>query len=191
MVDTLASQDAAQTPAETPVIEPAVDIEAVTAQVRQALAAENEERVKGFQRALADKDKEIRNLKTATLSDDERSALAVQEAERERDEARREASLLKLRAQYAPEVVTAFEALTSLNTPEEQVAFIANLRAPSTPAAPAPEPDADLDVRDATPARPAATSQTIQGTPASDGSGRVWNGETGEAYLRKISVWGQ
>lgn len=128
---------------ETPAT-PAFDPEAFKAQLLAEWEAKTNERISGvqssFQKALNEKDAEIRELKTASLSEDEREQLADQEAQQEIEELRYKAWLYEDAAKRFPNAVPHIQKL--FETKGDLPAFAEYLESAlhPTPATPEPEP---------------------------------------------------
>lgn len=162
MPETLADQGspAPETPAsETPAPVASPDIEKLRADLSAEFEKKMQDRVTGFQRLLSEREQELRELKTAGLSEEEREQLARQESEDRVAALERENELLKLSRVY-PEEAPLFEQLLAAPTAKDQLEFLrklkADLKAASTPAAPAneaEEPDIP-DVISTNPMRP-------------------------------------
>lgn len=167
------------------------DIEALMSQV-----AEREARIKGFQTALNRKDeerkkleREIEELKTAGLSDDERAQLRDEKLKAENERLRQENELLKLSSDYGDEMPY-FQKLLSASSAQEQLEVMRELRAgiknaqASAPAAPAGNEGNVPDVLPNNP--PRASDQGYialpDGTPMSE--------QMADAILRRIPAGG-
>lgn len=127
---------------------------AVTGNDIESVRREFEERFKGLQRVIAEKDQalEARNaelfqLKTASLSEDERAQLEVARIKEENDRLAREVELMKLAQTYGEELPI-FQQLLSAESAEDQLKVLRAIRsaqaANSQPTGAAP----DVDVPD-------------------------------------------
>lgn len=127
---------------------PAFDIESVKAEI----AAEFEERAKGFQRLLAGRDQslealreELEQFKTAGLSEDEREQLALRKKDSRIQELEAKLELNALAGQYGTEMPY-FERLLAGESAEEQLKVMrefAQTLAPQPPPAAPAEPEYD------------------------------------------------
>ena len=120
-----------------------------------------EERVKGFQRMVSEKDQTIadlqRELKTTSMSEEEREQLAAKERDEEREQLALENQLLKLGQQYPNEVAIVQKMLAGQSV-EDYVAALHEAMKPATPATPEPEQQvSDVD-RNNPPATPTSAS---------------------------------
>lgn len=135
-----------------------MDIEARLA----ALEAGYEERIKGFQRLLANRDqeksaleRELKELKTADLSEDERVQLTLAELQEEKDRLETELELVKLGSKYQDEMPL-YQKLLGAQTAEEQLEFLRSLRSSgAAPAGKAPAESSDLDLNNPRQSAPA------------------------------------
>jgi hypothetical protein len=147
-VDDLAGLTAAtEAPAETPPAESPVDIEARLAEVQRQF----DERMKGFQRLIAEKDRaietarqEAREAKLAGMSQAEIEEMEREEEESENDRLKAEIAILRLQQDY-PDEVPLFRQILDAPSPEEQLKLIRQLRAAASSAqTPAPEPEPEI-----------------------------------------------
>lgn len=106
-----------------------------------------EERIKGFQTALNRKDeerrrleREVEELKTAGLSDDERAQLRDEKLKAENERLRQENELLKLSSDYGDEMPY-FQKLLAASSAQEQLEVMRALRAGVKPQAPEAQGD--------------------------------------------------
>lgn len=120
MTDALATQGGDTTSAPSaPVTAPAPEIE--------RLRTEYEDRIKGFQRlvserdsALADLQRKVADIELDRLPEDDRAKALARRAEEEVARLRSENELLRLRSEF-PDEVPAFEKLLKAATPKEQL----------------------------------------------------------------------
>lgn len=148
MTDPLAGQVPEGASAETPPAAPPSDIEARLAQMKQELEQQFEERAKGFQRALNEKEtalqkaqREAQELRMSTMSEDEKAEAQWQQMETEVERLKRENALLQLAGEY-PEEMPEFQKILNASSPKEQLDLIRALRkaqqaTPTPPATPA------------------------------------------------------
>lgn len=101
----------------------------------ESVRREFEERFKGLQRVIAEKDqaleatnKELYQLKTAGLSDDERAQLETTRLREQLDQLAKENELMKLAQSYGEEIPL-FQKLLGAETAEEQLRLIREIRA--------------------------------------------------------------
>jgi hypothetical protein len=166
------------------------DLESIRAELQLSLRADMEaqfqERAAGFQRALAEKDAELRALKTAGLSEDEREQLARQENESAIEVLRRENELLKLAREF-PDEMPLFERVLNAPTAKAQLEAFRVLRAELSPKAPAPVAEPELEVPDILSSNPPRqTGPTLpDGTAMSDAlADRLLGSASGGALRR-------
>lgn len=153
MPDPLAGQGGTDASADAPVLT-AADIEKIKAE----MTASFEERFKGMQRLVAERDDllaaraaELEELKTAGLSDEEREQLEESKKDREIATLRSQLELQALAGEYGSEMPY-FERLLKAPTAEDQLKAMREFaqsfapKAPVTPAAGEPEiPEVDLN----------------------------------------------
>ncbi len=176
MSDTTDAPAATEPPAST-----AFDPTAFEARITSLM----DERVKGFQRAISEKDQTIadlqRQLKTASMSEEEREQLAVQERQEADEALRLENALLKLGQQgYAREV----EIVQKMLQGDSVEAYVTALREAFEAVQPSKEPEqevSDVD-RNNPPAMPVAASAGADMITLPDGS--VITREQGLALLK-------
>jgi Skp family chaperone for outer membrane proteins len=172
-------------PADTPPATPAVDIEVKIAEVRQQLSSEFEDRIKGFQRLVSDKEKEAKRLqdelkeaRMSGMTQDEKEALEWEQMQQENAQLKARMALLELQRDY-PDEVPLFEQMLAASSPKDQLEMLRKLRsAQANPAAPATPPTTPADGGVAPPvdpnnprsALPVATpgSPSVNGVPMTD-----------------------
>jgi len=183
MPDPLAGQDGSDASADAPVTLTAADIEKVKAE----LQAEFEDRAKGFQRLISERDdklaahaRELEELKTSGLSEDEREQLAQDKLRLENEALRGRLELSELAGQYGDEMPF-YQRLLSGKTAEEQLKVLRELR---TPAAPEVEVEKTAEIPDTDPNRPMRTP--MEGTILADGS--VMNDTIADRILNSVPV---
>jgi len=142
-----------QAPPADPPVTPAFDPK----ELETRFASLVEERVKGFQRIVQERDDRLaeleRQLKTASMSEEEREQLAVKEKDEEREQLALENQLLKLGQQYPNEVAIVQKMLAGESV-TDYVAALHEALKPATPATPEPEQEvSDVD-RNNPPATP-------------------------------------
>ena len=131
-----------------------VDVESMVA---SKLTEWEEKRIKPLQREISERDEMIRQLKTASMSEDERAQLQIEEQERERQEFETQRWLFQ-KAQENPQVAGLLEKFIGLEDPDEQFALLVKAFTPATPAATPAEPDESGQVPDIDPNNPAPKS---------------------------------
>jgi len=151
MPDELAALIAAGAPAEaaTP-SEPATPAQPATTGIETQGASDWEDRFKGLQRVVSEKDralsdlqKQVEELRLSSLSEDERDAYARQREADEIAALRAENELLRLASN--PKYASVYEPFTKLlkaRSAEEQLEYMTTLLAPKAPTEPAREPEA-------------------------------------------------
>lgn len=124
MPDGLATQDGDTAPASAP---------ATASPEIEKLRAEYEDRFKGMQRLLSDRERTLADLQRrqsdfelASLPEHERATAMSRRAEEELARLRAENELLKLRTEF-PDEVPAFEKLLKATTPKEQLEVLREL----------------------------------------------------------------
>ena len=155
---------ATDAPASTPAFDPAA--------FETKIASLIEERVKGFQRIVSEKDQSIadlqRQLKTASMSEEEREQLAVKEEQDRIEALALENELLKLGQQYPTEVGIVQKMLAGQSVQD----YVAALHEALASKAPEKEPEqevSDVD-RNNPPATPVTRSAGADMISLPDGS---------------------
>lgn len=133
MPDTFAGQGAAAASSTEPG-QAATGIEDATARLKSELEAQFEERIKGFQRVIGSKDerlsaleKELRQLKTASLTPEELEELQVQEKDQRIADLESRLELQGLASQF-PDEMPHFQRLLDAETAEDQLKVLRELR---------------------------------------------------------------
>jgi hypothetical protein len=132
--------------------EGAPDIEKIRQEAMAAATAAAEERFKGFQRVIAEKDTALQRLqreyeeaKLSVLSEEEREAELARRSDQELDRLRAENELLKLMPDY-PDELPVFQRLLAAPDAKTQLELLRELRKPlttaNTPAGGSNEPPA-------------------------------------------------
>jgi TolA-binding protein len=145
-----------------------LSIEEVKAQLITELEAKFEDRVKGFQRVIGSKDermqaleKELRQLKTASLTPEELAELSEQEKDQRIAELENKLELQALAGQF-PDEMPYFQRLLEATSAEDQLQVFREYRQTLTPKpAEAPEGDPtadDFEVPEVDPNNPRRTS---------------------------------
>lgn len=172
---------------EAPAAAPAApaDVEQI---VSQRLAEWEEKRIKPLQKLVSERDQVIQQLKTATMSEEEREQQRIEEEQRRIADLETENWLLK-QAQRNPTAVELFQKVLSAEDPEAQFALfeeIANrLNTPATPPAPTPEPEPSETVPDIDPNNPAPAPSDFATLP----DGTPINRTLAEEFFRKLGSW--
>lgn len=169
------------TPAPEAPATPAFDPKAFETQITSLI----EDRVKGFQRMVSDKDQTIadlqRQLKTASMSEEEREQLVAQERSDREEQLALENELLKLGQQYPTEVGIVQKMLAGQSV-TDYVAALHEALKPATPPTPEPEQEvSDVD-RNNPPATPLTSGSTADMITLPDG--RVITREQGIELLK-------
>ena len=155
--------------------------------------AQFEERIKGFQRLIADKETraqalehELSQLKTAGLSPEEREQLEIEQVKAENARLQAQLDLKNLASQYADEVPF-FERLLAAPSAEEQLQvmreYATTLKAPQTPAPVAPVAPAEPAIPEVDLNRP-YRRETYSGQRLADGT--VMNDELADRLLAAV-----
>ena len=152
-------------PAEAPATE-ALDIEKIKQEAIAAASAAFEDRIKGFQRLMAERDNAITNLsrqleeaRLSTLGEEEREAELARREQAEVERLRAENELLKLMPDF-PDELPLFQRLLAAPDAKTQLELIRELRKAAAPANPAPV-DPGLNPAPVDPNNPA--SDTLAG----------------------------
>lgn len=120
----------------------APDIEKIRQEAIAAAEAAFNERAKGFQRLIAERESALRETqrqleeaRLASLSDDEREAEVQRRSDQELERLRAENELLKLMPDY-PDELPVFQRLLAAPDAKTQLELLRELRAPKAPANP-------------------------------------------------------
>lgn len=167
------------TPAEAPVTPAVPDIE--------KMRLEMDERIKGFQRLVSERDAELARLRQAdeerriaTLPEDERLAYEQSRYQKEVDRLRMENEVLQAALKY-PTTFPKYDALMKAKTAEEQIALLASWESPVAPPSPA----------DAEPPAPAPVDKNnpAQGKSKTVVDGFEMDDNIATSLLKSIKVW--
>lgn len=143
-------EDAAPAVTPTPPASPApVDVESIVA---TRLREWEEKRITPLQTLLNEKNEEIKRLKTASMSEEQREQLEIEERERERQQFETERWLFQ-KSRENPQVAGVLEKFLSLDDPDEQFALLVQAMTPAAPT-PTPTPEASDQVPDVDPNNP-------------------------------------
>lgn len=175
----------------TPPAPAPVDAETLRAELRAEFEAAMNKRVSGlqstYQEQINEREAEIRRLKTATMSEDEREQARIEEEESRIRSLETENWLLKQSSQH-PDAVTAFQRLLSAEDNEAQLAVLVEIlsaRQPAAPAVPA-APEAETLVPDIDPNNPARA--VAPGTPIGPG-GQIMDKAFRHSFLKNLTEW--
>jgi len=146
---------------------------------RQEIVAEinkaNDERFGGFQKLLAKRDKAITDLSTGlnelksrTLSDDEREELTDKALQDQLAAAQAENEILRLSREYPAEVVSDFEALLGADSAKDQLELLKKLRLGESKETPAQNPAPETPKGIGSPAVQPASSEVDPNNPPAD-----------------------
>lgn len=185
--------DTTDAPATPTQATPAAETPATTAfdptAFEQRIASLMEERVKGFQRIVQERDDRLadleRQLKTASMSEEEREQLAAKEKQEADEALRLENELLKLGQQYPDEVAVVQKMLAGQSVTDYVTALHEAMKATK---APTPEPEqavSDVD-RNNPPATP-ISAQAAEGMIRLP-DGRLITREQGVELLKQAST---
>lgn len=142
-----------------PVSPAPVDVESIVA---TKLNEWEESRIKPLQREISQRDETIRQLKTASMSEEQREQQRIEDEQREREAFETERWLFQKSRENA-EAASALEKFLSLDDPDEQWAVWSAAFAPKTPVDPAPEPSEqvpDIDPNNPAPKVPLGQAAT-------------------------------
>jgi hypothetical protein len=163
-------------------VAPAFDVAKIKSELVAAIDTKMNERIAGiqssFQSQINERDQTIRELKLASLSEDERETVAEQEGEEYVAELERKVQLAELAEKY-PDVVPHFKKLLASKTPEEQAEYLNSLLHPQ-----APEPEPEQQVPDVDPNNPAPTASASTGQRLPDGT--PLTPEFAEQFLKSL-----
>ncbi len=169
------------TPAQTPVApanpeQGSLDFEKFKTELMGEVTKALDTRFSGFQSIIDKRDTEskkqwkayqetLNELKSRTLSDEEREQLEAKAGSQELEALRMENELLKMKDEYGPEIVSTFERLLSAETPRDQLEIMKAFRSPNEqPQQPATQPESP-----ATPSAPVDPNNPVSEAPV-DGS---------------------
>lgn len=168
------------------------DVESIVserlAKAQEEWEAKVNERITGFQRLVSERDEQIKQLKTASMSEEDRAQLEIEEQERERAAFETERWLFN-KAKENSTAAEMFQKVLNTEDPEEQWAIFVDIasRLASPAPAPAPQPEPAEQVSDIDRNNPAP--QIANGTPVL-ADGTVLDKAFRENYLRNLgSVW--
>lgn len=167
-----------------------VDAEALRAELRAELETQLNKRVSGlqstYQEQINAREAEIRRLKTATMSEDEREQARIEEEQAEIQSLQTENWLLKQSSKY-PEAVSAFQRILDAGDNETQLAVLVELLSARQPTTPAPAtPEADSLVPDIDPNNPV---RVVPPGTAIGSQGQVLDKAFRHNYLKNLSEW--
>jgi hypothetical protein len=161
--------------------------------VKAELSAEFEKRLTGFQRLVSKKDealeaamREIEELKTAGLSEDEREQLQVTKMREENQRLQAQNELLRLGGEYG-DVMPYFERLLAGSSAKEQLEVMREFASLKAQAQGEPDPDPDPEIPDIDLNRP--MRQPVQGVVLPDGT--VMNDELADRILGSVPIQAQ
>lgn len=178
------TQPESQAPAEetSPAAAPAFDVEKIKSELVAALDTKMNERIAGiqstYQSQINERDQEIRELKLATLSEDEREEVAEQEGEEYVAALEQQVRLAELAEKY-PDVIPHFKKLLMSQTDEEQAEYLNSLLHPQ-----ATQPEPEQQVPEVDPNNPAPTSSPLTGYRMPDGT--PLTPEFAEQFLKSL-----
>lgn len=150
----------AEAPAQTAPATPAFDPEAFKASLLAEWEAKTNERISGvqssFQKLLNEREEEIRQLKTASMSEDEREQLAEQEAAEYVEQLERQVWLANEASKKYPKAAAHIQKLFEAGG--DVAAYAEYLESVLNPAPATPEPDPAEQVPDVDPNNPPRTT---------------------------------
>lgn len=183
MPEVLAGQEPEGASAENPPVLSADDIEA-------RLTQKFDERIKGFQRVIAEKDaaveaarREAQELRMSGMSEDEKAEVEWQELESQVSKLQAENALLALQSEY-PDEMPVFRNLLNASTPKEQLDAIRALRTAQAAAqaasnAQANPAEGEPDIPDVDPNNPSPQ----KGSSGAPSNGREMNDDLADRIL--------
>lgn len=176
------SAPAATAVAEPPATPAPVDVESI---VTARLAEWEEKRIKPLQTLLNEKNDEIKRLKTASMSEEDRVQLEIEEHERERQQFETERWLFQ-KAKENAKAAELIEQFLALEDPDEQFALVAQALSVAAPATPAPvQPEESEQVPDIDPNNPAPAPSDYGTLP----DGTPINRKLAEDFFAKLGSW--
>lgn len=155
--------------------------------VSQRLAEWEEKRIKPLQKLVSERDQVIQQLKTATMSEEEREQQRIEDEQRRIADLETENWLLK-QAQRNPTAVELFQKVLSADDPEAQFALfeeIANRLNTATTPTPTPEPELSETVPDIDRNNPAPAPSDYATLP----DGTPINRKLAEDFFAKLGSW--
>ena len=173
--------DAAPAAPVQPATNAPVDVEAI---VTSRLSEWEEKRIKPLQTMLNEKNEEIKKLKTASMSEEQRAQLEIEERER-RDQALELENWLLRKGRENSKAADFMEKFVSMEDPDEQWSLVASLFADPAPTSPE-EPDDSTQVPDIDPNSPAP--RVASGTPIGP-EGQVLDKKYRETFLKGLTSW--
>jgi hypothetical protein len=154
--------------------------------VMSRLTEWEEKRIKPLQREISERDEEIRKLKTASMSEEDRAQLEIEERQR-RDEALELENWLLRKGRENPKAAEFLEGVFArMEDLDDLYSFVNGTLAPAAPAAPPAEPDDSTQVPDIDPNSPAP--RVNPGTPIGP-SGQVMDKAFRENFLKSLTEW--
>ena len=190
MTDEITIQPQGEAPAPVaeaaaPATQSPVDVESI---VSARLAEWEEKRIKPLQQLVSERDQLIEQLKTASMSEDEREQLLIEQEEDRLTSLETENWLLRKAGENA-EAARLLERWLSTDDPDELFAFaaeVASRQSPATPP-PAPAPEPSEQVPDIDRNNPAGL-RVPQGTPVT-ADGQVLDKEFRKNFLQNLAHW--
>lgn len=177
------------TTTETPAAQPPVAAPAVTPAISPDIEALLNERIAGVQRTfqtqLNERDAIINQLKTATLSEDERAQLEQDDRDSELESLRTQIWLSE-KAKEHPKAAEVYQKLLSVEDPEAALLLLGQYLASQTPAPVAP-PEPETLVPDVDPNNPSRNPTTDQSFVMPDGT--VLTDEIADSILKGMDRW--
>ncbi|MEO8108279.1 MAG: hypothetical protein ABI720_13300 [Actinomycetes bacterium] len=182
------TDETTQPSTETPAAQPPVAAPAVTPAISPDIEALLNERIAGVQRTfqtqLNERDTIINQLKTATLSEDERAQLVQDERESELESLRTQIWLSE-QAKERPKAAEIYQKLLTVEDPDAALLLLESYVASQAPAPVAPEPE--TLVPDVDPNNPSRFSSNEKSFTLSDGT--VLTDQIAENILKGMDRW--
>jgi hypothetical protein len=193
-MDDLAGQGEGESAsAETPAA-PAIDIEALKAQLKAELSSEYDSRISGLQTALNKKDAEAkaareraRELEMSGMTQDEKDALEWEQTNERIAALSRENALLKLQSEY-PDLVPIYQQMIEATDVKAQLELLANYKkALTTPPTQTPAPEPELAIPGVDPNNPPSLPPLPTADAPMSPYGQPWTKELADRVLKSVS----
>lgn len=170
---------------------PAIDVEAIKAELMAQFDAKLNERVSGiqsvYQKQLNERDEQIRQFQAASMSEEELEQLAIQEQE-ERVAALEAENWLLQQSQKSPKAAELFKQVLDFEDPNEQFAFFEQLAERLTTEAPkTPSEEPKVQVPDSDPNNPATFYS--QGGDVLNLNGKTYTNDQIDDMLKNMASW--
>jgi hypothetical protein len=162
--------------------------------IEARLTAKFDERFKGLQRVIAEKDealktreRELQEVRMSGMSQDEKDALEWETLQKENAELRQKAQLLELQSDY-PDEMSYFKRILEGKSPKEQLDVLREMRKQQAQASVSQDPTAELetDVPDVDHNNPPAVREPVSSSSGDGFNGVPWTDELADRVLRSV-----